>query len=53
MKLTQFVLLAAVLLVSSGCVVIDFLDGKHYHHTPDYDRPQYNSGYSSGGGHSH
>ncbi|MBT0895298.1 hypothetical protein KI811_15935 [Geobacter hydrogenophilus] len=53
MKVTLFVLLAAALLVSSGCAVIDFLDGKHIQHTPDYDRPRYNTGYGSGGGHSH
>ncbi|MBT0663066.1 hypothetical protein KI809_02030 [Geobacter pelophilus] len=53
MKLMQYVFFAAVLLVSSGCAVIDFLDGKHYNHTPNYDRPQYSTGNGSGGGHSH
>jgi hypothetical protein len=53
MKLMQCVFLAAVLLISSGCAVIDFLDGKHFNHTPEYDRPRYDTGYSSGGSHSH
>ncbi|MBT1074243.1 hypothetical protein [Geobacter grbiciae] len=35
----------------SGCTVIDFLDGKHFSHETDYNRPQYDSG-SFGGGHS-
>ena len=51
-------LLAAVGTVSllSGCTVIDFLDGKHFSHDADYDRPSYSSGSSDGGhgdGHSH
>lgn len=40
----------------SGCTVIDFLDGKHFDHTTDYERPQYGSGSYGGGlggGHSH
>ncbi len=56
MKAALFVLVSFILLVSSGCAVIDFLDGKHLP-PPDYDRPQYpqyRSGYgSTGGGHSH
>ncbi len=52
MKAVMFVLLSITLLVSSGCAVIDFLDGKHYNHTPSYDRPQSSNG-NSGGGHSH
>lgn len=52
MKVALLFLLSVVLLVSSGCAAIDFLDGKHLTHTPDYDRPQYRSG-SSSGGHSH
>jgi hypothetical protein len=53
MKTVLLLIIASLFLVSSGCAVIDFLDGKHFYHTPDYDRPQYNTGYSSGGGHSH
>lgn len=51
MKIALLFLLSITMLVSSGCAVIDFLDGKHLNHTPDYDRPQYRSG--SSGGHSH
>ena len=54
MKIIMLLILTAALLVSSGCAVIDFLDGKHYNHTSNYDRPQYGSGYNTGGGgHSH
>lgn len=47
---------AGTVSILSGCTVIDFLDGKHYDHTTDYDRPQSSSGSSGGGhagGHSH
>lgn len=47
---------AGALALMSGCAVIDFLDGKHFDHTTDYDRPQYSSGSyggGHGGGHSH
>lgn len=53
---SMFLLLSTLL---SGCAVIDFLDGKHFEHNPDYDRPQYGGGYgggagrTTGGGHSH
>lgn len=59
MKAALFILLSGLLLASSGCAVIDFLDGKHLPPASEYDRPQYRSpqygtGYgSSGGGHSH
>jgi hypothetical protein len=52
MKVAQLFLLSIILLVSSGCAVIDFLDGKHLNHSPNYDSPQNRSG-SGGGGHSH
>lgn len=53
MKLGLLFLLCTTLLVFPGCAVIDFLDGKHFNHASDYDRPQYRTGYGSGGGHSH
>lgn len=54
MKVALFFLLSTTLLVSSGCAVIDFLDGKHLNHTTGYDPSQYRSGNGNGGsGHSH
>ena len=57
MRAALFILLLSfILLVSAGCAVIDFLDGKHLP-PPDNNRPeypQYRSGYGgSGGGHAH
>ena len=48
MKIALFFFLFVTLLVSSGCAVIDFLDGKDLNDAPNYDRPQ--SGPVSGGG---
>ncbi|MDD2733625.1 MAG: hypothetical protein PHF56_06760 [Desulfuromonadaceae bacterium] len=53
MKVALLFLLFISLIVFSGCAVIDFLDGKHYNHNSNYDRPQYSTGNGSGGGHSH
>ena len=54
MKVALLFFLTTTLLVASGCAVIDFLDGKHLNHAPDYDRPQYGSGNNNGAsGHSH
>lgn len=51
MKVALLFFIITILLVSSGCAAIDFLDGKHLNHTSNYDQSQYRSG--SGGGHSH
>ncbi|WP_298267392.1 hypothetical protein [Geobacter sp.] len=55
MRPILMIAVAATVALLSGCAVIDFLDGKHYNHTPGYDRPQYDSGSYGGGhgGHSH
>jgi hypothetical protein len=54
MKIALFIVLSSLLLVSAGCCVIDFLDGKHFDQTNNADRPQLNPGNGSGGsGHSH
>lgn len=54
MKAALFLLLTTTLLISSGCAVIDFLDGKHLNHSPNYDSSQFRTGSGSGGsGHSH
>ena len=55
MKIVLFVFILSILTVLSGCCVIDFLDGKYYNQSPNYDRPQYNTNTNTGngGGHSH
>lgn len=54
MKTALLIVITTTQLVTSGCAVIDFLDGKNLNHAPDYDRPQYGVGHSNGAnGHSH
>lgn len=56
MKVALFFLLSITLLVSSGCAVIDFLDGKYLNYPADYRSSQNDLGNYGGGhdgGHSH
>lgn len=55
-KVVLMLAIAGTVALLSGCAVIDFLDGKHFDNTTDYERPPYNSGSNDsghGGGHSH
>lgn len=44
--------LAVLVLLTSGCAVIDFLDGKHLQDRQEYPSSSYGGGYGGTGGYS-